>query len=171
MAVCCLTFNLTCELFVATALDWHQVRGAQMILSMKLISLAFDVDDKEEETMKKGKEEGLKSNESKETHCGPLIDGQEVRKRRQRRRLGVPKEEEEVKEAPIEARPAKSGEDEPGVLATLGYAFCPGNCVFGPWSPYEEYAGMLEAPVWVSEKLLTGLTSVHTSMHHSFRRI
>ena len=32
------------ELYFATPIDWHQVRGAQMILSMKIISLGFDMD-------------------------------------------------------------------------------------------------------------------------------
>ena len=32
------------ELYFSTPTDWHQVRGAQMILSMKIISLGFDMD-------------------------------------------------------------------------------------------------------------------------------
>ena len=33
------------ELLVAAPQDWHQIRGAQMILTMKAISLGMDVDD------------------------------------------------------------------------------------------------------------------------------
>ena len=36
--------NFFSELYFSTAIDWHQVRGAQMILSMKIISLGFDID-------------------------------------------------------------------------------------------------------------------------------
>ncbi len=32
-------------MFVATPQDWHKIRGAQMILSMKAISLAWDLDE------------------------------------------------------------------------------------------------------------------------------
>ncbi|KAM7437527.1 hypothetical protein ABFA07_012889 [Porites harrisoni] len=44
MACTSVAFLITCELFIVTAENWHQVRGSQMVLVMKLISLAFDVD-------------------------------------------------------------------------------------------------------------------------------
>ncbi|ELU15960.1 hypothetical protein CAPTEDRAFT_152577 [Capitella teleta] len=37
-------YLLTCEFWVVKQEEWHQLRGAQMVLSMKLISLAFDLD-------------------------------------------------------------------------------------------------------------------------------
>ena len=39
-----MSFNLICELFFATPVEWQTIRGVQMILSMKLISVAFDMD-------------------------------------------------------------------------------------------------------------------------------
>ncbi|XP_014673226.1 PREDICTED: protein-serine O-palmitoleoyltransferase porcupine-like [Priapulus caudatus] len=44
VAAICALYLITCELYVAEATTWHQVRGAQMIMVMKLVSLAFDVD-------------------------------------------------------------------------------------------------------------------------------
>ncbi|KAK2563139.1 Protein-serine O-palmitoleoyltransferase porcupine, partial [Acropora cervicornis] len=45
MGLICVTFLIVCELFIVTAQNWHQVRGSQMVLVMKLISLAFDMDN------------------------------------------------------------------------------------------------------------------------------
>ncbi|XP_068718804.1 protein-serine O-palmitoleoyltransferase porcupine-like [Montipora capricornis] len=44
MALTSVSFLIVCELFIVTAENWHQVRGSQMVLVMKLISLAFDID-------------------------------------------------------------------------------------------------------------------------------
>ena len=44
MATFCLAFNVLCELMLATPHDWQSIRGVQMILSMKIISLGFDMD-------------------------------------------------------------------------------------------------------------------------------
>lgn len=44
MALTSVAFLIVCELFIVTAENWHQVRGSQMVLVMKLISLAFDLD-------------------------------------------------------------------------------------------------------------------------------
>nr|XP_042898362.1 protein-serine O-palmitoleoyltransferase porcupine isoform X1 [Parasteatoda tepidariorum] len=41
-AIVCFLFLATCELFFADKKLWHRIRGCQMLLSMKLISLAFD---------------------------------------------------------------------------------------------------------------------------------
>ncbi|KAI0209981.1 Protein-serine O-palmitoleoyltransferase porcupine [Lamellibrachia satsuma] len=36
-------YLLTCELLVADKAEWHRIRGSQMVLAMKVISLAFDL--------------------------------------------------------------------------------------------------------------------------------
>ncbi|XP_074646546.1 protein-serine O-palmitoleoyltransferase porcupine-like [Tubulanus polymorphus] len=43
-AAAVVAFLLVCELFVVSSADWHRIRGAQMILAMKVISIGFDVD-------------------------------------------------------------------------------------------------------------------------------
>ena len=44
MAILCLSFNAFCELHLALPHDWQSIRGVQMVLSMKIISLGFDMD-------------------------------------------------------------------------------------------------------------------------------
>lgn len=44
MASTSVMFLIICELFIVTPENWHQVRGSQMVLVMKLISLGFDMD-------------------------------------------------------------------------------------------------------------------------------
>lgn len=39
-----LTFLIACELWLVDALDWHRIRGPQMIVVMKSVSLGFDLD-------------------------------------------------------------------------------------------------------------------------------
>lgn len=82
-ALSCVIFVSICELFVAKS-NWHKIRGSQMVLVMKIISLAFDIDS------------GL-------THL-------------------------------------------PSVPEQLGYFFCPGTLIFGPWVSYNEHRAILENP-------------------------
>ena len=66
MAILCVSFNVFCELQLALAQDWHSVRGVQMILSMKCISLGFDMDNAIYHINEKEKGKG----ESKESISG-----------------------------------------------------------------------------------------------------
>lgn len=43
-SLCCVAFLLACELFFGDPVLWQKVRGSQMIVAMKLISVALDVD-------------------------------------------------------------------------------------------------------------------------------
>ena len=65
MAIFCISFNVFCELQLALPQDWQSVRGVQMLLSMKIISLGFDMDNAMHQTI----EEELKK-ESKENRSG-----------------------------------------------------------------------------------------------------
>lgn len=42
--VVCFIFLIICELLIVNPTQWHRIRGSQMILAMKIISLGFDVD-------------------------------------------------------------------------------------------------------------------------------
>ncbi|XP_063219635.1 protein-serine O-palmitoleoyltransferase porcupine isoform X5 [Bacillus rossius redtenbacheri] len=44
MGIISVAFLFVCELFLISETDWHKVRGSQMLLAMKAISLAFDTD-------------------------------------------------------------------------------------------------------------------------------
>ncbi|XP_071139797.1 protein-serine O-palmitoleoyltransferase porcupine-like [Mytilus edulis] len=77
MSLFIVTFIVLCELVLVQRKDWHNVRGAQIILSMKLIGLAFDIS-------------------SEKT-------------------------------------------DMPRADSYLGYVFCVGTVIFGPWTSYHDY--------------------------------
>lgn len=44
IGVVCITFLIICELFLPSRIEWHKIRGAQMLVAMKVISVAFDTD-------------------------------------------------------------------------------------------------------------------------------
>ncbi|XP_071445124.1 protein-serine O-palmitoleoyltransferase porcupine [Hetaerina americana] len=44
MGTICIVFLVICELFFVKRADWHKIRGAQMLVAMKVISVAFDTD-------------------------------------------------------------------------------------------------------------------------------
>ncbi|CAM1299885.1 PORCN (predicted) [Pycnogonum litorale] len=44
LSIFCVAFLLSCELFIVEAKEWHRIRGLQMVLAMKVISLGFDLD-------------------------------------------------------------------------------------------------------------------------------
>ena len=53
-------------------------------------------------------------------------------------------QEEDAKEeekSPLETMPS--------LVAYMGYALCPGTCVFGPWVKYEDYLKLFSMPRWV----------------------
>lgn len=77
MSLFIVTFVILCELVFVESKAWHNVRGAQIILSMKVIGLAFDIS-------------------SEKT-------------------------------------------DIPGGATYLGYVFCVGTVIFGPWTSYHDY--------------------------------
>ena len=53
------------------------------------------------------------------------------------------------------------------LLSFLGYTFCPGNCVFGPWVKYSDYMEIFINPRWVSQidNLLLNLQSYPSLQH------
>lgn len=78
LGVYCISILLICEFLENNKVLWHQIRGIQMIASMKLISLGFDMDVKK------------------------------------------------IKQLP-------------SALNFTGYVLCPGNCVLGPWTSYNDF--------------------------------
>ena len=57
-SILCISYNLACEVAIVNHTEWHKIVGAQMVLSMKLISLAFDLDFAMDQD-KKENEEGF----------------------------------------------------------------------------------------------------------------
>ncbi|KAL3852132.1 hypothetical protein ACJMK2_015812 [Sinanodonta woodiana] len=81
MSLCIVAYLIACE-FVLERTVWHSIRGAQIILSMKMIGIAFD-----------------------------LSNGTMIRF--------------------------------PNLFEYLGYAFCVGTVIFGPWISFNEYKNIL----------------------------
>ncbi|KAJ1530547.1 hypothetical protein ONE63_005435 [Megalurothrips usitatus] len=44
MSILSIIFLIICELFFVDEIEWHKIRGAQMIVAMKVISVSFDTD-------------------------------------------------------------------------------------------------------------------------------
>ncbi|XP_023213517.1 protein-serine O-palmitoleoyltransferase porcupine-like [Centruroides sculpturatus] len=77
----CFTFLIICELFIVIPTQWHRIRGSQMILAMKIISLGFDID------------------------CSLKF---------------------------------------PSLIECIGYYFCVGSIIFGPWVSFANYMKLLQ---------------------------
>lgn len=120
-----------------------------MILSMKVISLGFDLDKKEAlEQERNQKKEEKDSEENDPVETSPSLSN----KRTRRRRNVVSPEKNEVPEQD-EAFELQSG-TMPSLLEFMGYAFCPGTCVFGPWTKFEDYLRLYNTPIWVRHQNL-----------------
>ena len=149
-AILCVSFNMICELFITSPVDWHQVRGAQMILSMKLISVAFDMDT--DVFNQSNKPEKPKEPEESEE---PELSKKAARKRKffkkteelQQQKTEKPEVEEEILILHV-----------PTFLEYFGYAMCPGTTVFGPWVPYKDYLAIYINPRWVRFQTLSFLS-------------
>ncbi|BET02056.1 transferase activity, transferring acyl groups [Nesidiocoris tenuis] len=94
---------LLCELGLVSGDTWERIRGPQMVLTMKIVSYAFDLDSS-----------ALKFD----------------------------------------------------AVAFLGYALCPGNLVFGPWTPFGDYMASFEYDAWDWKWLKRVLSSFFKSLFY-----
>lgn len=147
ITVTCLTFNLVVEFWLATPVDWHQIRGAQMILTMKMISLGFDF-DRENQRIQKADQEKATAQTKEEPIETPVTTG------------GLRMRDRRAKRGPIPNDPDDSSETKsdvfqvdyrrrPTLFEHLGYAINPGTTVFGPWISYHDYMASFHRPIWV----------------------
>nr|CAD7265463.1 unnamed protein product [Timema shepardi] len=44
LGITCFSFLIFCEFYLVEEMEWHKIRGAQMLLVMRIISIAFDTD-------------------------------------------------------------------------------------------------------------------------------
>ena len=138
MAVVCITFNLICELYVALPHDWHQIRGAQMILVMKAVSLGFDMDEAVAEKVVKDQDPPTSSQE------------EETSSRKQNLRNRRNKFNHSDSSSSLTSKPSHDLTVVPTIFEYFGYTLCPGNCIFGPWVKYSDYLDIFIQPRWVS---------------------
>jgi len=132
-------FNIGCELWVAEAVSWHQVRGAVMICSMKVISVGFDLDSAErKEILAEVAGADLRDKKLRSTTNNGL------RSRGKRR-----SETEKEKEKEETAKPSEETLSiMPGWFEFAGYCLCPGTVVLGPWIPFQDYKNIFINPRW-----------------------
>ncbi|XP_040579317.1 protein-serine O-palmitoleoyltransferase porcupine [Lepeophtheirus salmonis] len=129
----CLLYNSICELMIAIPVDWHQIRGVQMILSMKIISLGFDMDSAS------NSEPPTTNQENNE----PLSKKDDRQKSHRRRgdKLSSPTSKG-IETLPVDLKQM------PKFMELAGYFLNPGTCVFGPWTKYEDYINIFREPIW-----------------------
>ena len=158
-AILCVSFNMICELFITIPVDWHQIRGAQMILSMKLISVALDMDTDVSNQSSKPE----KPKEPEEQPEEPELGKKAARKRKffkKTEELQQQKKEPDNSDGPKEILILHV----PTFLEYFGYALCPGTTVFGPWVPYKDYLAIYINPRWN----FTWMTKIMFSMIFGF---
>lgn len=138
-----LSFNIVSETWLAEPVVWHMVRGAVMIVAMKIISLGFDMDSAE---LKKEKDEIAKQEQAKELNEKVEEKSKNSKGTKNRSRKVKPvvdpvvEEEEEADKVDLTKLP--------GILEFSGYCLCPGTVVLGPWVSYEEYLSIFKDPKW-----------------------
>jgi len=151
--ILCVSFNLICELFFATPVDWQSIRGVQMVLSMKLISIAFDMDA--------DIQKDLMNPKPKKTE--ERVEEIAISKKDLRRRKFIQSKTEESLEPP-EVDQEFLILKVPTFWEYFGYALCPGTTVFGPWVPYKDYLSIFNNPIWNPNWLLKVIFSVTLSL-------
>lgn len=147
-------FNLGLEGGVVEPVVWHQVRGAVMILAMKIISLGWDMDaaatladvklaeDKSEEVIDEAESEQkkeLKMNTAR--HRGGKRSGKKSSEETENKEF-VGEGGEENKEEPQELT------EVPDWFEFAGYCLCPGTVVLGPWVSMAEYRQIFRQRRW-----------------------
>ena len=111
-----------------------------MVLSMKLISVAFDMDADIQNEVKKKEEIDKDHQDQSEV----VLSKKDVRKRK----FLQSKQEPNIKFEPPQDEEITIVKV-PSFWAYFGYALCPGNTLFGPWVPYKEYLAIFVNPRWV----------------------
>jgi len=146
-----LGYNIVCETWVAEPMIWHMVRGAIMIVAMKIISLGFDMDaatvksEKEESQSEKGEEHVNSENgmDKKKNVKTPNIKNRGKKNGRKLSEEHVPEAKDDVI---ISEEPDLTVM--PGWFEFAGYCLCPGTVILGPWVSYKEYSNIFKEPKW-----------------------
>merc|ERR1719357_1891395 len=143
-----LGYNIVCETWVAEPMIWHMVRGAIMIVAMKIISLGFDMDAAME---KVEKEDNQKETPEEAVSVDASEDKRKQRNVRNRNKKNGRKISDEVV-PDAKLTEAKVAEPDltrmPGWFEFAGYCLCPGTVVLGPWVSFKEYSEIFKEPRW-----------------------
>lgn len=112
-----------------------------MILSMKLISIAFDMDT---DVLQDSQKVSKNKSEEKEDSIVQNLSKKDLRKRKF---LQSKQESANLSENQMQTDEALIIKV-PSLFEYFGYALCPGTTVFGPWVPYKEYLAIFVNPRW-----------------------
>lgn len=144
-----LTYNLVCETWIADTVSWHMIRGAVMIVAMKIISLGFDMDtadtDKEKEKLREAEMAAAEEIEKMEEKSKQNKNSGARNRVNKKRKVS---EDLQTSDIPEEAMDKLDLTKLPGILEFFGYCLCPGTIVLGPWVSYEEYINIYKDPKW-----------------------
>ena len=124
-----------------------------MALTMKLISVAYDMD--EDVQTQKNREKALEAknkSEENDQQDNDQFQGNSKKLLRKRKFFEKKANKEPVKEEPPEEELILA--KMPSIFEYFGYALCPGTTVFGPWVSYKEYMDIFKTPKWVRQSII-----------------
>ena len=113
-----------------------------MILTMKLISIAFDMD----EDVRKSQERQAEIDNSP---AEEVVKSAETNISRKNRRKKWSDKRKEPEEQPNDTEIELVLSQMPSIFEYFGYALCPGTIVFGPWFSFRDYMNIFREPKWV----------------------
>ena len=105
---------------------------------MKLISIAFDMD----EDIRRSQENQPEIDESPDKPAETNISRKNRRKKWSDKR-------KEPEEQPNNTETELVLSQMPSIFEYFGYALCPGTVVFGPWFSFRDYMNIFREPKWV----------------------
>ena len=145
-----LGYNIVCETWVAEPMIWHMVRGAIMIVAMKIISLGFDMDAATEKMEKEESQQQTVAEESANTENG--LDKRKNMKhssvKNRGKKNGKKMQEDQVHEVKEDTSQEPDLTKMPGWFEFAGYCLCPGTVILGPWVSFKEYSDIFKEPRW-----------------------
>jgi len=140
-----LGYNIVCETWVAEPMVWHMVRGAIMIVAMKIISLGFDMDAAGE----KREKEVIQNEPEEETANTEYVFDKKKNIKNRGKKNGKKLPEEQVQEVKEEVTIEEPDLTKmPGWFEFAGYCLCPGTVILGPWVSFKEYSNIFKEPRW-----------------------
>jgi len=145
-----LGYNIVCETWVAEPMVWHMVRGAIMIVAMKIISLGFDMDAATEKIEKENSQtESPEENTNTENVEDKKKHVKNLNAKNRGKKNGKKMPDEQVQEVKPEAKPQEPDLTRmPGWFEFAGYCLCPGTVILGPWVSFKEYYSIFKEPRW-----------------------
>jgi len=145
-----LGYNIVCETWVAEPMVWHMVRGAIMIVAMKIISLGFDMDAATEKSEKENSQpESPEENTNTESVEDKKKHAKNLNAKNRGKKNGKKIPDEQVQEVKPEVKPQEPDLTRmPGWFEFAGYCLCPGTVILGPWVSFKEYSSIFKDPRW-----------------------